>query len=222
MKISSLLAGILIIAFGIAGTLLSYYVIYKVNQSSEEVKEPPISNAALEQVNIQPAEPSEYQKFKKLFASGHVIEVENMPIRSPNFSKTNTEVNNRIAKEFLTSEFRKIITPTNIESGYFYIKVSAGEGQLTNKESVYVYLNSGTYGGHLMKSKSLISDPNLKGEYLYKLDSIPLTTIPYSDDNPYKSVDWILILNSQNTNYFGGFVSTVREGVIEKAIFAFE
>lgn len=222
VKISSLVAGLLIIAFGIAGTLLSYYVIFRLNKSTEEIKEPPISNTALEQVVIEPSEPTDFERFKTLVGSGKLIEIDNMPIRSPNFSKTDTEENNRIAKEFLTSEYRRIVTPTDIRSGYLYIKAKAGNGGLTNKESIYVYLNSGANGGHLMKSKSLISDPSLKGEYLYKLDSIPLTTIPYSDDNPYQTSNWIALLNSQATNYFGGFVSTVRGGLIEKVIFAFE
>ena len=143
---------------------------------------------------------------------------------SPKFSVSSVEENNRVAREFLTTQYRIVrkSEEKKFVNGYLFIQVSAGDGMLSNKESVYVYLKDGTHGGHLMKSKSLISDPKLVGQYLYKLDAIPLTTIPYSDDNPYVEKNWLTLLNSQGSNYFGGFVSTVRGGKIEKVIFALE
>ncbi len=223
-SINSFLAGILVIVFALGGSLLSFYIIHRLNKLEQEIKEPPISSTALEQVVVNPLEPTDFQKYQELIKSGNFVELPNMPMYSPKFSVSSVEENNRIANQFLTNEFRKVALPVGrkIIEGYLFLKVSAGDGMLSNKESVYVYLKDGTHGGHLMKSKSLISDPKLTGQYLYKLNAMPLTTIPYSDDNPYIEKNWLSLLNAQNYNYFGGFVSTVRGGKIEKVVFAFE
>jgi hypothetical protein len=94
---------------------------------------------------------------------------------------------------------------------------------LAEKESVYIYLHSPANGGHLFKPKSLIAEQSSGGEseYLFSLAEIPVTTLPYGNENTFTSKKWLQVLQNKGVYYLGAFVSANRYAAIREIGFAF-
>lgn len=135
-----------------------------------------------------------------------------------NFTLTDSEENKKRIQKYL-SYAKYIIKKWKISDGYLYVKANANWWMLSSKESLYVILTRPNLGGHLMKNKSLIINTSDKEyiELLYKLNDIPLTKLPYNDNNDYASINWLKALNeNQYNDSLWWFLSTNRKGQIEE------
>jgi hypothetical protein len=226
-KMGTFFGYLLFIVIGLVATLLGAKVASRISQPPEISTAPNISDEALDNVDLTPEAPApnDLETFNSLVASGQSITVVSLPFESPAFVADSLEVNSRLALEYLydKTKYSRISQIVGAKKAYLYIKVSAGKNDpLKDKESIYVVLNEGKNGGHLVKTKSLLLDPERPNEYLFDLSAMPLTHIPYSDSNEFKTIDWLDILSKNKDSYFSGFVSTTRSGRIEKVIIAYE
>jgi hypothetical protein len=120
---------------------------------------------------------------------------------------------------------RQISTDGNLEEAYLYVEaaVDSPESKLTPFDSIYIFLDSGIYGGQLLRSKSDMKDSGDNTKLLYDLKAIYLTDLPY-DDNPvnYRELDYQKILNIPGTHRLGAFLGTQRKGSIKKMILGYK
>jgi hypothetical protein len=169
---------------------------------------------------------SEFDNYIEIKDKGKYVKVNSERIVSPQFTAHDQDANNKIALEFLEANSYTLSSTGNIEKGYLYLKAGVGTeddiGTVASNESVFVYL--GSDGGHLFSPKSLINIPSDDGysQYLFKLEDIIITTIPYSNKNKSSDIDWLSQLDNASDYYLGGFVSSNRFGVIEEISIAYE
>lgn len=217
--------GYFLIGLVALGSYVGSYLFIKNQSPSEYTTEVPLDEAALSGITIGPSPSVEddFAKYKRYLAQKDYLLVNEKQIVSPPFSSKDEKFNATLANEFLQKEFFRISGGKEWETRknvYLYLRVSAGnDGPLRENESIYIVLNEGSWGGHLLKSKSLLSDP-LRQEFLYKISALPLTTRPYSDANAFQEKNWQNVIAQNINNYFGGFVSTTRGGQIEEVIIA--
>lgn len=108
----------------------------------------------------------------------------------------------------------------NIANGYLFVDVSVDNGKpLTVWDSIYVSLRKIVNGylyvpknGHLLRSKSITIPKSNRTLLLYDLRQIPLTNLPYSDNNSFKNENWLSLLQEANKFELETFISTLRKG----------
>lgn len=214
--------------FSVIVVLFALRYVSKVRLGSDEIPpDPPkidgieITKEELEQQTLSP----EMKDFQNLQKNGHTVVLNKKNIVTPKFVIGDQEGSNQTAKDFLLQNSLRFETKGNIEHGYLHIRVGAGypPATLSKKESVYLYLDSGDLGGHLYKPASFITEPNAAGEteYLFKLENISFTTLPYSDGNTPYTRNWLSALQKKGAHYLGGFVSANRYAVIQEISFVY-
>ncbi len=219
---------VVVAIFSIIVVLLTLRYIGKIRLGTDETPpDPPkidgieITKEELEQQTLSP----EMKDFQNLQKNGHTVVLNKENIVTPKFVIGDQEGSNQTAKDFLLQNSLRLEAKGNIERGYLHIRVAAGypPASLSKKESVYLYLDSGDLGGHLYKPASFITEPNAAGEteYLFKLENISFTTLPYSDGNAPYTRNWLSTLQKKGVHYLGGFVSANRYAVIQEISFIY-
>lgn len=113
-------------------------------------------------------------------------------------------------------------TSGNIRDAYLYIKAGVSRdnspfGILTNFDSIWLYVDSSEFGGHLLRSRAVIRKQSEDGvtELLYNLKDVPFVGLPYRDDaSPMEKNVLGERLNFAGEHFIGAFVSTLGVGKI--------
>ncbi len=112
-----------------------------------------------------------------------------------------------------------------VACGYLYIRVSKS-GKSLNEKWDSIYVNPHGFGGHLLRSKSIIkSENNSFTEVLFLLDAISyLPGLPYSPEaQNFKIADWVNLLNVNSEIKFNiGLSAEDIGGLIEEISIAYK
>lgn len=215
-KITTITIGLLAI-FLVLG---SYSAInYYVTKPRQLVVNPVINKEEIEKETIKISTDLEkYTSYKKvdLYPNGLVTPVDLIRVCEDK-KKIPTECNKEIAR------ITKVLSVSgNIKGAYLYIKSGvsrngASFGPLTNFDSIWFYIDGGDFGGHLLRSKAIITRQSEDGltELLYDLSVIPFTVLPYYDSAiPIVKNMLIEKINTPGNHLIGAFVSTLDMGRI--------
>lgn len=219
-----------IIAFAIVVILFKYTSVFEpekknVNENVNALIPININSGDLQNINTTTGKNylDDYLKIKEI---GKVLEVFEKRLISPQFTTHDQEKNNEIALEFLIKNSKKMKSSGKIDNGYLYLKAGAGSlgdlSTISSDESVFIYL--GSTGGHLFMPNSLVNVPTEDGftQYLFSLENIVFTNIPYSEENDSYSDNWLDRLNTDGEYYIGAFVSANRFSVIEEITIVYQ
>ncbi|PIR50695.1 hypothetical protein COU78_04950 [Candidatus Peregrinibacteria bacterium CG10_big_fil_rev_8_21_14_0_10_49_24] len=218
---------IVVAIFAVVVVLLSLNFLGK-SGSSEKIPEPPkdLEISITEEEITERQEPAPVQEFKKLKEAGKYVKLNYEDIVTPKFPIGDKEESNRIANEFLLNNPFRVYSDGTIKGGYLYLRAIAGypASALSEKESVYIYLHSPEKGGHLFKPQSLIAELSSSGEseYLYSLQEVAVTKLPYSNKNTFIYKNWLEILQTEGSYFLGTFVSANRYAAIKEIGFAYD
>ncbi len=122
---------------------------------------------------------------------------------------------------------KQLETSGFLDNTFLYIEASVDtpEKQLTNYDSVYIYLDNGVNGGQLLRRLSLINnkESDNRTKLLFNLNEIPLTDLPYNDStNNFRELNFTEILNRPGTHRLGAFVATQRTGKLNKLVIGYK
>jgi len=128
----------------------------------------------------------------------------------------------RITKVFTTSG--------NIKEAYLYIKAGTSRdgapfGTLTEFDSIWMYVDSSDFGGHLLRSRAIVRRQSDDGatELLYNLKETPFVGLPYRDDAEPRMRDILdKRLNIPGEHFIGAFVSSLGVGKIYEMKIGYE
>lgn len=116
-----------------------------------------------------------------------------------------------------------------VQKVYLYIKAGvsrdgASMGPLTQFDSIWFYIDSSNYGGHLLRSSALVNQQTEDGvtELLFDLSSIPFVDLPYSRSKTPEVKDLLKILSESGEHFVGSFVSTLGDGKIFEILIGYE
>lgn len=120
---------------------------------------------------------------------------------------------------------RQLETNGNVSDLYLYVEagVDTPERQLTQYDSIYVFVDNINDDGHLIREESLMGDSVSRGDtttkLLFGMEEVPLTGIPYP--NGRWTRDFTGMLNVPGIHRLGSFVATQRSGVLKKLVLGY-
>jgi hypothetical protein len=125
----------------------------------------------------------------------------------------------------ITKITRVLVTSGEIQDAYLYIKAGVSRdnapfGTLTEFDSIWFFVDSSDFGGHLLRSQAIVKRQSDDGvtELLYNLREVPFVGLPYRDDaNPRMRNILGERLNTPGEHFVGAFVSTLGLGNILEA-----
>lgn len=207
-------------------TIVAIFIVFRFTNLFSPTPTPPEVNMPTEKEEIeriheeQEQKTTDFEKYQKM---------EKITLFR-NFVTTEAMKNKNSVSETLIANSKKISAVDNIKNAFLYIKANTGTppSPLTQYDSVYVYIDTGSYGGHLLRRLSLIRATELSEkeeitELLYDFKRIPVTHIPYDDNaKPDKVIDFLDILKQPDYHYFGAFVSTLKYGNLIELTIGYE
>lgn len=215
-RVITLIVGALSILFVLGGySAIKFYV----TRPEQPKIDPIVSREEIEEAKKETLTDFEkYLGYKKvdLYPNGLVTPIDLVQVcedRKRVAEKCNQEV----------AKITKVLTTSgNIRDAYLYIKAGVSRNSapfsiLTEFDSIWFYVDSSDFGGHLLRSRAIVRRQSEDGvtELLYSLREIPFVGLPYRDDAPPR-IKNILDdrLNIDGEYFIGSFVSTLGIGKI--------
>lgn len=215
-RITTLAIGVaaIILVLGIYGAIKSYTL-----RPEQPEVDPTISKGEIEEIKKKiPTDFEKYLSYKKvnIYPNGLVTPIDliqSCEDRKRVAEKCNQEIA-RITKVFAVS--------SEIKNAYLYLKIGVSRenapfGILTNFDSVWFYVDSSDFGGHLLRSRAVIRKQSEDGitELLYNLREVPFVGLPYNDDAIPRMRNVLDDkLSEPGEHFVGAFVSTKGMGKI--------
>jgi hypothetical protein len=122
------------------------------------------------------------------------------------------------------------VTKQPTTDAWLYMKVGVSRGQQpigpikTDYDAVWLFLDDGAHSGHIYLAGALESRTSEDGftEFLFKLNDVAVTDLPYSTTNPINKRGLNLLEQLRpGKHYFASFVSTLGYGRIQSAEIGF-
>ena len=215
-KIVTLVIGVaaIVLVLGSYGAIKSY-----IARPEQPEVDPSVSREEIEEIKKEV--PTDFEKFLSykmldIYPNGLITPIDLIQAcedRKRVAEKCNQEIA-RITKVLTTSG--------KIKNAYLYLKVGVSRenaplGILTNFDSVWLYVDSSDFGGHLLRSRAIIKKQSEDGvtELLYNLREVPFVGLPYSDDATPRMKNILDDkFNDPGEHFIGAFVSTKGIGKI--------
>ncbi len=215
-RITTLIIGIVAIVFVLGGySAIKFYIM----RPGQPKVNPVVTQKKIEEAKRKtPVDLEKYESYKKvdLYPNGLVTPRDLIHV---------CEDKKRI-QEFCNAEVAKITkvlaTSGNIEDAYLYIKIGVSRGNtpfaaLTEFDSIWFYVDSSDFGGHLLRPQAIIRRQSDDGmtELLYDLRNVPFIGLPYRNDASPRIINILDDkLNIPGEYFIGAFVSTLGTGKI--------
>ena len=202
MTNNSWIGYVILILVGTIASLGGLYVAKKI----EGIVPPPIVSTTTPPVII--IKSSEYPDYDSLSKLHKLTLAENFESWTPK-QNINYKMINRI-----------VIREGQLSKAYIYAKVSLNNSPLTQWESLY--FKASNTGGHLFRPLSLPVPSSTSTELLYALNQVPITGIPYSDQNKSKITNIFQLFKTKKQLQVISFISSLRPAKIEELSLYYE